>query len=406
MAAASSSISARPAIFSRQVVLPALAILAYAAFLVTGFDNSLSVTSGNDTRAVPLYVFYAVLLLALQGVISRGGGLGQTIYVALSSLVTLVFAAGGVFFNHHVGLFQQPGTYVVLNALTYVVFVVGAFAPQAPTAKSGDPTGAGSAQSSVPPAYARLAADFGGVAVVGYIAWVLNAQLVSGVLGVSGLATLQMIDRDIAVGATALALVVVVILGLLVSAATPAQGQAPINFVQALGRVLGAAADQGGRSLRLVLSPLVWFVPSISIAEFAQRTTLNLAQASTSTGSVLGLFNPFGPAASQNYGAAAVNLGLGALSVVSVIVAVAIIEYNLAVVNRTLQVVAEAGLAVGLTFVLFLVSLAVINAFLLLVIPNFNQRPFQLGASTLVSLAVAVALIAYSAARPSPSNRA
>ena len=103
------------------------------------------------------------------------------------------------------------------------------------------------------------------------------------------------------------------------------------------------------------------------IERWIPRLTQTLVDASAhTTGPVWELFNPFSPASQSNYVAALTNLALGVLAVFAVILAVAVLEYSRPAITRALQIIVGTGRALGVVLILFLLSLAVLNALLIL----------------------------------------
>ncbi len=89
-----------PRLLSRQVTIPLLALLSYAAFLWAGY-STLPSSVENDVRALPLYALFSLLLLGLQFLISANRSATRIVYVVLSSGFAIVYAADSVFFGAH-----------------------------------------------------------------------------------------------------------------------------------------------------------------------------------------------------------------------------------------------------------------------------------------------------------------
>ncbi len=160
----------------------------------------------------------------------------------------------------------------------------------------------------------------------------------------------------------------------------------------------GDAMDGGLLSLRLVLNPFVWLIPAFSIAVFSQQFAQFLAHPPiTKDGTIWDLFNPLTLSPLQA-GAGLLELLLAALAIVAVLVAVAVVEHEIGVIGRTLQIIGAAGRGVALTSGLFLVSLATFNAVANLTMIT-DLRPFQLGFSMVVALVAVGALTVYSVVR-------
>jgi hypothetical protein len=375
----------------RRIAIPLLVVLGYVAFILAGYNPShLPFVKGDEELALPLYFFFALVLLTFEVAIAQPGTWGLQIYVTLTSAFTLGFVANTAYFGASNDLAHNPTTYLVINVAALFAFIFGLIAQQM-TASGRIAPGA----EGAPRGYSRVATALTGLALLGFLFWGLLAfveeQLgvrvpISGLESI-GVTTLGDLDRDIGLGALFLALVVMVIVGLF------SGGQA---FLTTLRNILGSAVEESGYALRFVLSPFIWIVPAVSLAVFSRQVTQTLVTASANTtGSVWELFNPFSPASQSNYVAALTNLALGVLAVFAVILAVAVLEYSRPAITRALQIIAGAGRALGVVLILFLLSLAVLNT--LLILTNVSlARPFQLGATSLVALVTAIILFTLS----------
>jgi hypothetical protein len=345
-----------PRVFSRQVTLQLLALLTYVAFLVAGY-STLPVRADDDVRALPIFGVLSLLLLGLQILISENCSLTRIVYVVVTSGFAIVYAADSVVFGAQQQFMRAPITYAILNALLLLVFVYGAFNrrrrnPQALSAQAEPGVVGGSPARFT---YATVASDFGGLALLGFIAWGPLA-LVQVLLGVSvevsglrlpGVTTLGDLDRDLGLAAGVLALVLLVIVGLLLGITS--ERIDPAAFWRVCRSVLGTASDASSLSLGLALSPLIWIVPALSITLVSQRVTDYLAQAAALQGGTPGeVFNPFHPTSQQSYRVAVENLGLELLAVAAVLAAVIEIEHRADIITRAVRVVGAAGRAVGL----------------------------------------------------------
>jgi hypothetical protein len=148
-------------------------------------------------------------------------------------------------------------------------------------------------------------------------------------------------------------------------------------------------------SLRLVIGPLVWFIPAFSIAAFsdALRNYLN-ASFRDQSGGIVGLFFPLSSTARDNIFSGFLVFLLGVLAVTTVVIAVAVVEHSRAVFADTMRVLGIAGRAIALVLAIALYSLALINAFAVYV--NLTEgKPFQVGASGLVALAFSILFTIY-----------
>jgi hypothetical protein len=376
----------------RRIAIPVLVVLGYVAFVLAGYNPfGLPFVPGNEALALPLYAYFSLLLLTFDVVIAERRTWGLLLYVALTSAFTLGFVANTTFFGGKTDLAHNPTTYLVINVAAALAFLYGLLTQQLAFGKSAAGDEATTGQSAAPGGYSRLAAALTGLSLLGFLFWGFLAfvenqlQVVVSLSGLEslGITTLSDLNRDIGLGALFLALVVMVIVGLFTG------GQA---FLTTLQRILGVAVEESGYSLRFVLSPFIWIVPAISLATFSRQVTQTLVQASKNqTGPVWELFNPFSPASQSNYLAALTNLGLGVLAVFAVIIAVAVLEYSRPAIARAVQIIAETGRAVGVVLILFLLSLAVLNALVILTTIS-PARPFQLGATSLVAFVAAIIL--------------
>jgi hypothetical protein len=396
---ASTSVSSLVDASIRRIAIPVLVVLGYAAFILAGYNPfGFPFVRGNEALALPLYFYFALVLLTFEIAIAEPGTWGLQIYVTLTSALTLGFVANIALFSASTDLAHNPTTYVVINVAAAFVFIYGLITQQMTASRRTTP-----GDEAAPGGYSRVATALTGLSLLGFLFWGLLAfveeQLgvrvpISGLESI-GVTTLGDLDRDIGLLALFLALVVIVIVGLF------SGGQA---FLTTLRNILGSAVEESGYALRFVLSPFIWIVPAVSLAIFSRQVTQTLVDASANTtGPVWELFNPFSPASQSNYLAALTNLALGALAVFAVILAVAVLEYSRPAITRALQIIAGTGRALGVVLILFLLSLAVLNA--LLILTNISlARPFQLGATSLVALVTAIILFTISSRESPPTG--
>jgi hypothetical protein len=394
-----------PRMLSPFVILPIIVVFGYVAFLLSGFGTGLSTRSGHDVRSLPLYAFFGFNLLLMQAVVSNERSAIRSIYAFLTSAFALFFVADVAFFNGDPLLVRNQVTYLVLNVLLFVIFVTDA------VDRRRTPNTRLKLLQSNP--YGLFASDFAGLAVLCFAAWALLNMLAGKVFGFSvtvdlsalhlpGIHQLQDADLVLALLATAVALGLLVIVGLIIGAAQ-SSSRSPEAFWRVFGQVLVEAGDQGLLSLRLVLSPLIWLIPATSLARLSHQVTIYLdasghRSGQTQLGSIGDLFNPFSPSSVANYSQGLQVLALVVIAVLSVILAVALAEHSVSIVMRTLRIIATAGRAVALVLALFFVSLATINAaVILLTITQYT--PFQLGAPILIALLAVGGLTLYSALR-------
>jgi hypothetical protein len=379
----------------RRVAIPVLVVLGYVAFILAGYNPfTFPFVDGNQALALPLYFFFALALLTFEVAIAQPGTWGLQIYVTLTSAFTLGFVANTAFFGGQSDLAHNPTTYLVINVAALLVFIYGLITQQMAYGKDV----AGGGADAAPRGYSRVATALTGLALLGFLFWgvlgfveeQLGVKITLSGLESIGITTLSELNRDVGLGALFLALVVMVIVGLFTGGQT---------FLSTLRDIFGSAVEESGYTLRFVLSPFIWIVPAVSLAVFSRQVTQTLVDASAHTDTarpVWDLFNPFSPVVQANYLAALTNLALGVLAVFAVILAVAVLEYSRPAITRALQIIAGTGRAVGVVLILFLLSLAVLNALLILI--NVSPaRPFQLGATSLVALVSAIILFAISA---------
>src|SRR5579863_3227459 len=104
------------------VLIPILIALISVAVLVTGYSGtSFQVGTWQFTynlggwQPVPVYVVLAILLLTFQAYISLDRSVDHTVYLFLTSLFALLYAANVVFSGGQIGLFTNPWFYVAVN---------------------------------------------------------------------------------------------------------------------------------------------------------------------------------------------------------------------------------------------------------------------------------------------------
>jgi hypothetical protein len=385
-----------------------LALLGYGAFLLTGFGTGLSATQ----QPIILYAYVSFLLLIFQVIILRHPAPATLVYVFLTSGFAIVYAADFSFFGRN-NIFAGRGTtYLVLNTLLFLVFLYDVINRRLARSRpldgiAGDvPSDARLLPHWSPLSYGSVAVDFAALAIIAYIAWgllvviqpLLGVRIALSGFGVPGVGTLPDLDRDIAVGATGIALALVVIASLL--AASKGTDTVAVRRFERLNLViLGDAVNDALLSLRLVLGPLLWLLPAFSLAHFARDTVSYLnASAHTPGNPFMNLFNPLSASSVAHAGEGFKVIVLGLLAVGAVIVAVSVIEHSVSVMRRALGILEITGRTLALVSALFFISLAVINAFLIL-IQAVTVTPFQLGAPVLVALAAFASFLGYSALR-------
>jgi len=280
--------------------------------------------------------------------------------------------------------------------------------------------------------YSILAADFAGLAVVFFVSAflldLLGPQLIPHLLGLhpwkpyitinlntalhwnlkSPIDQLQGFDFVAGLVALAITFLFLVIVGVLLPGPRSDAAGQRLGFNATLRAIGREAADQIGYSLSVVLGPLVWLVPAFSIAHFSRMITEYLNVSARSKGTILDLFNPFSETSRTNYAMGITTLLLGAFALAMVVLAVAIVEHDRAIIGHTLAIFSSASRAVLLIWAFFIYSLAVINAIAIL-LGITNARPFQVGAPGLIALVLGVGFFVYEsrsdAEAPAPAAR-
>ncbi|HEX6123253.1 MAG TPA: hypothetical protein VFY89_08830, partial [Ktedonobacterales bacterium] len=105
---------------SMRMYLPLLILLGYIAFLITGFGTRL-----GALQPLPIYIFFSLLLLALQLTISANRTAARVLYVLVTSGFALTYAGERVF-NSAQNFTRSPYTYIIINALLLIVFLYDA----------------------------------------------------------------------------------------------------------------------------------------------------------------------------------------------------------------------------------------------------------------------------------------
>lgn len=391
-------------------LLPLIVVLAYTAFLLTGFGQSL-----GTAQAVPVYLFFCLVLLTLQQIVSTDHTLWRFVYVLGTSAFAVAYAGEFVFPMHKLDFTRNPATYVAGEAVLLVAFAMDLVArsgQHASVRRTRPPSVVGTEQSAID-RFGAMATDFAGLAVFffgcAFLLDILGAQTVPHALGIhlgppyvvvnldtmfhlkwaSPVNLLDGLDLVLGLAAAGIALMLLVMAGVLLPSATDGNRRV---IQRSFGQTLRDTLVQVIGALRLVLSPLVWLVPAFALAKFAQQTAqyFNLAAKAHST--IVDLFNPFSPAGVSYWRTGVGTLLLGLVSVVAMVVAVMVIEQQAAVVQRTLHVFRLAGRAVALTGAFFMYSLALINAVVVL-LGVTKEEPFQVGAPGLIALVVGVVML-------------
>lgn len=427
MARSSAPPTRLPRFLSANILLPPIIIFGYVAFLITGIDAGRN--GGHDNvQPIALYIYFSLLLVLLQLAISENRSIGRILYIFVASGFAIIYA-GEALFNaegHRPGNFtRSPWTYIIINTLLLIVFVVDAVDRR--RLRPGKP-GAQPWRVS-PVSYRAFASDFGGLAILFFIAAflldTLGERRALSLIGLGAkqpyvivdfnamfqldlppnLARLEILDVGIAVLAMAISLLLLVIVGALTLSASGASVSGEERFGAALRRILWEAFDQTILSLRLVLSPLIWLIPAFSIGAFSQNILAYLQYSARDTqAQVADLFNPFSRNSLANLPMLGIVLLLGALAVGTVILSVAVVEHDGKVILNTLHIFRVAGRIAGLTLGFFLYSLAFLNAAAILFLQT-TAKPFQIGAGGLLALLVGGSLGLYAVLRDRSQDR-
>jgi hypothetical protein len=399
------------------------------AFLITGFGTHL-----GAFQPVPIYVFFSLLLLTLQLAIAENHSSARVLYVLVTSGFAVIYAGERVF-NSAQNFTRSPYTYIIINVLLLIVFIADAIdrrrgnaagLDHAIGAQAGD-QGDGASEPVSQLSYGAWATDFAGLAVIFYIAAflldLLGPQNLLQRLGFHRIGNgkpyvgvdlntalhlhlnapinlLQNLDLDIALFATAISLLLLVIVGaLVIPESQQAGGQ---TYGRSLSAIVGVALKQVSLSLRLVLGPLVLLIPAFSIAAFSQQVTEYLRYSARFAGSsLLDLFNPFSKTSQAHYQQGFGALSLGVLAVAMVVLTVIVLEQNRRIISRTIKIIEETGRVIAWTWAFLLYSLATLNA--VVVLGGFTKvEPFQVGAPGLLALLIGVGFIFIESLRPHP----
>src|SRR5579875_2862221 len=294
-------------VMAMRVPYSVIALAGYVAFLLAGFGTHL-----GAWQPIPLYAFFGLLVFLLQVHLLPARSTWATAYTIVASLFTLLFAADIAFNTSTRWHFTKaPLTYVILNALLFVVVVADAVRRRPDLDATARKTGTSKWAQVLAPA--TLAVDFAEIAILAYIAATLVNLLHTGSLPYltidlnqafhvhlpARIRYLQDIDSLIALLASAVALL---LLGLVAVTATSRGGpdgtarKPGIRAFEALlGRMTRETLGEVLASLRLVLGPLVFVSTGLALAALSKEIVhfFNFARHSTN---VYDLLNPFGPA--------------------------------------------------------------------------------------------------------------
>jgi hypothetical protein len=380
--------------------LPIFVILAYCAFLLTGFGTTL-----GKWQPVPIYLFLVLLLLTFQETIAAHRSHGRFVYTFLTSAFAVLFAGDAVFHPFTRGsVARSPYTYILLFAEVGLVYLWEVL-----TRRMQHPDGLrGSLRS-----FTILAADCAGLAVLLFgsaiILDCLGPHVILTRLGFHPGASIVTVDLNRLLhvqlkpplntlqGFTAVAgllattavLVCVVIVGGLLPLGPQDSTNTRLSLSETLRAIWRDVEEQMLDSLGVALAPLVWLIPAFAIAFFTQLVSVYLTRSAASKGTILDLFNPFSPVSHTSYGLGLETVLVGLVALTTVALAVAIVEHDGAIVRYAVEILGQGSRVVLVVWVFFIYSLAVVNAIVIL-LGMTTLRPFQVGAPSLLSLVIAL----------------
>jgi hypothetical protein len=392
--------------------LPLLALLAFPAFLMTGFGSGL-----GAWQPVPVYVFLCVALLTIQERIAQNRSIAHRAYALLAGAFAALFAGELFFAVKQFNFTRAPLTYLLLEAALLFAFV----ADTATRHRQRSPSTTLSAR------FGGWAVDLLGLAVfffgAAFLLDLLGGQALLQRLGVpvgppyvvvdlnhifhlhlaDALRTLDGLNLVLGLSATAGAfgLLTTAAVVLPSSEANPAYADGVRTYWaitrQGVLRVIG--------SLRLVVAPLIWLIPTFGVAAFAAHVAQYFNASARAPSGILELFNPLSPTSRGNISLGLSTLVLGALAIVGMILAVAVLEASAAVIWHTFATFHDALRAVALSWALFMYGLAAINAVALLVGVT-AVAPMQVGAPGLIAILAGFGFLVYEGLRMQSEARA
>jgi hypothetical protein len=396
--------------------LPLFVILAYTAFLVTGFGTKL-----GSLQPLPVYAFICLVLLTLQESIAADRSFAHFLYITIAAGFAVIYAGAVMFGTRALDFTRNPLTYVVLNALLFVVFLADVTGRRIQRARRDRAASdAGQPVSSRRPAasYGDTAANFGAAAVFflasAFLLDLLGNQYVLQRFGLrigsppyvvvdlnplfhlslnSPVNLLEGMDLVLGLAASAGAGIFLVIAGVMLPSGEEA-GADGTPF----GRVVWVALSQALYGLRLVLTPLIWLIPAFSIGFFAQQVTRYFNLSAKAPGSWLELLNPFSPTARANLGLGLSTFVFAAVAWCAMLLAVALMEQDRTVVPRALRMYLALGRSIALTLAFFMYTLTVINIVVVL-LGITEAKPFQVGLPSLLALLIGIVWLMVESAR-------
>jgi hypothetical protein len=436
------------------ITIPLFASLVFLAFLVTGFHQYfpfLSSARTDNTLHLPIYVSISILLLILQVRISLDRSLRHTIYLLASASAALAYVGYLLVTAENAQIINNAALYEIAEAAAVGIFIYGVV-KRGWKARQNRMVSSQSGVHEIPTpeqASERLrdfAGDAAGLGVLFYVTWGLLGLLTSpsfaqdlqfcspaqpsciivnktlpGFLPATTARGFSLTNVNMIL---AVIMTVVVLLSLgfaaLLAVNTPTPGDVDDRskeegFLLALLKTIGKASEHVLGTLRDVLNPVVWLIPSICIA----LLTIIAEQSLITGGSpqcrqenqsnlFLALFSPVGPCSTlidyavDLLGAAAIVIALG-----SVIAAVAVAEHNRATIAHTRDILVQFGRALMLALVFFIYALGAVNAVVVLIaritsnLPKIPAAlvPFHIGAAGIMALAASALIIIIAAVR-------
>jgi hypothetical protein len=433
-------------------------LLGFAATSAAGLGTAL----GVGGQSLLLYVYLSLLLLALPFVVAPRRSTGQALYTFVGSAFFLVYAGTVAFSGSTSNFTRNPYTYIILEGVLLSGYLVDAvarrFGGQRVTGQEADssdavPNQAGARQGDrqgdqapATKAFDALSVEWAGLAlflfVAAFLLDLLGPQQTLRALGLptqaqpyvtvdlnaalglhlpSTLSTLQGLDLALAIGASAVALLLFTLVGDLritalptgptsvpvgpggpattpgVFASRPGAYQVAYQTVYPASRptngglgvrvahLVGDTVDSVLRSVRAVLSPLIWLIPGFSAGALARDVVGAMNQSAQIPGSVLDLFNPLSTVGLQGLGTALGAVALAGLATVAALLAVVVADHSWAAVRNAFALLGGLGRSLPLTLALFLYSLAAFNAAIALFVPT-TPLPFRVGALGLLAL--------------------
>lgn len=402
----------------QEVLIPAFVILGYAAFLISGFDG-FGAKLGSS-RPLPIYIYVVILLFILQYSISHDRSLVKTVYGFGAAAFAAIYAAEIVFYNGTQNFTKSTLTYVILNAFVVGIFVFDAIKRHRARITTemlmGEVSKPGATVAGPLFDFQALATDFAGASLLFFISSALldflDQRVILHILGFPSTpvyADLSLnklfgwnlgapIDRldglDFALGFVAgalwlLTLAIIAALSVIQRNATTNKTDVT-NFFGAIGDIIRRGATEATYSLRSVLEIYIWLVPAFSVANFAAEITTYFNNSAHSQNSgIVDLFNPLSANSLANFGPGVLDIVLAGVAMAAVVAAVAISEFNGAIIQTTLSNIGTFIRIVAISAIFISLSLAFTNAASILFSVT-KSTPFQVGAVTVAALIIFV----------------